>query len=73
MAKYAGTDDKSGPVSEEEAMQAFSAAKLAGIKIMDLPDAPKSELPAVDDSQAALIYQANEQERQKTSEEPAAK
>jgi hypothetical protein len=28
-------------MNEEEAMYAFSKAKLDGVKIMDLPDAPK--------------------------------
>jgi len=32
---------KPSQISEEEAMYAFSQAKLNGVKIMDLPDAPK--------------------------------
>ena len=62
MAQYAHVGD--GPnLSENDAMYAFSQAKLDGVKIMDLPDAPKALTP-VDDAQAALIYQANEQEKQ---------
>jgi len=32
-------------VSEDEAMYAFSQAVSSGVKIMDLPDAPKKEEP----------------------------
>lgn len=38
------TDKKAnGDISEEEAMVAFSSAKLNGIKIMDLPDSNPSK------------------------------
>lgn len=37
-------DKKEENVSEEEAMLAFSSAKLNGVKVMELPDkAPKNE------------------------------
>lgn len=46
MAQYKdiGNNDGKSQVSEEEAMAAFSKAKLDGVKIMDLPDAPKRKV-----------------------------
>lgn len=44
-------------------MYAFSKAKLDGVKIMDLPDAPKEKIAQFNEAQAAMIYQANENER----------
>jgi hypothetical protein len=37
-------------------MAAFSKAKLDGVKIMDLPDAPKKKVEPLDDANAALEY-----------------
>ncbi len=48
-------------------MYAFSQAKLNGIKIMDLPDAPKPQ--EFNDEQSTLIFQANEIEKQNNGEQ----
>ena len=37
-------------------MYAFSKAKLDGVKIMDLPDAPKKQVGQLDDATAAMEY-----------------
>ena len=47
-------------------MYAFSQAKLNGVKIMDLPDAPKAQ--EYNDEQSTLIFQANEIEKQNIGE-----
>lgn len=54
-------DDK---VSEEEAMLAFSSAKLNGVKIMDLPDAnPAKAKEKMNEEQEIAVFQANEIEK----------
>ncbi len=40
---HAESDHQNTQISEDEAMYAFSQAKLNGVKIMDLPDAPKAQ------------------------------
>lgn len=60
-------------ISEDDAMYAFSQAKLDGVKIMDLPDAPSKSEPQLDEAQSALMFQASEQERQDKAEAPAKK
>lgn len=59
-------DDK---VSEEEAMLAFSSAKLNGVKVMDLPDAdPNKKEKQLTDQQEIAVFQANEIEKQQQEE-----
>ena len=59
-----GPADAAGQaISEDDAMYAFSQAKLDGVRIMDLPDAPSKSEPQLDDAQSALMFQASEQER----------
>ena len=46
---------KPSQISEEEAMYAFSQAKLNGVKIMDLPDAPKQQQNMDEEQEIALF------------------
>lgn len=66
MQKYTHIDGdgaKEAELSEEDAMYAFSKAKLDGVKIMDLPDAPKEKIAQFNDADAAMLYQVNEDAR----------
>ena len=56
-------DASNKKLSEEDAMYEFSKAKLDGVKIMDLPDAPKENVAQFNDADAAMLYQVNENER----------
>lgn len=47
-------------------MYAFSQANLEGVKIMDLPDAPKNEPPSMSDEQAVVEFQAHQNDLEKT-------
>jgi len=54
-----------GQVSEEEAMLAFSSAKLNGVKVMDLPDSdPNKGGNKLNEAQEMAVFQANEIEKQ---------
>lgn len=59
------------PVSEDEAMLAFSSAKLNGVKIMDLPDQDPSKAAKekMNEQQEMAVFQANEIEKQKQEEQ----
>ena len=52
-------------VSEDEAMLAFSSAKLNGVKIMDLPDTDPSKAgkDKMNEQQEMAVFQANEIEK----------
>ena len=58
MQKYTHIDGdpKEKELSEEDAMYEFSKAKLDGVKIMDLPDAPKENVAMFNDADAAMLY-----------------
>ena len=56
-------------VSEDEAMLAFSTAKLNGVKVMELPDKdPKKEEQKMSDTQEIAEFQANEMAKEKEEE-----
>jgi len=59
-AGVTGQQEKKGAeeqnVSEDEAMLAFSSAKLNGVKVMDLPDKDPAKEKKMDEGQEIALF-----------------
>ena len=55
-AGEAGQQEKKEEVSEDEAMLAFSSAKLNGVKVMGLPDKDPKKEKKLDEGQEIALF-----------------